>query len=307
MAGLALLVLATATTWVGHEIVLRLTASDRPVVDRVDIYHVFVDDAPVAVTITAAWQTVPLMTTRDAIRSDVTVWRKMNFSDWDTVPSDLRAEGLDAMLGRFRYLLADPALWDRMTADDWDRVPQPMRALAYRHMAEYWSGYYNVGEEFGIDRRAMANTLGAIVMSESWFEHRAVTVNREGNRDLGLAQASDFARRRIAYLHEVGRVEVTFDEQDYFNPWKGTQFVAVWMRLLLSDMRGDLDAAVRAYHRGAAAAFDARGDRYLEDVLRRRRRYLQNREAPPAWSYLWQRDRELLGNEWPWMSPPGRK
>ena len=39
-----------------------------------------------------------------------------------------------------------------MGAADWDVVPQPICALAFRHMAEYWSGDYRVDAEHGIPR-----------------------------------------------------------------------------------------------------------------------------------------------------------
>ena len=147
----------------------------------------------------------------------------------------------------------------------------------------------------------MADTLGALVMSESWFEHRAITVNQRGNRDLGVAQACDATRRRMTALYHAGAVDVLLEDDDYFDPWKGTRFLAVWMGLLLDEVNGDLDAAVAAYHRGAARAHDRRGREYLDMVKRRLHRFLRNQDAPEAWGDLWRRDAASAARMRPWL------
>jgi hypothetical protein len=227
----------------------------------------------------------------------------MHFEDWDGVPRALREEALDAMFTRYEHLLTDPDVWDRMGPGAWDAVPQPMRALAYRHMCEYWSGYYEVGTEYEIPRGLMADTLAAIAMAESWFDHRAVNTNQWGNRDLGVAQASDGARERLRELYAEGVVDVFLSDTDYFDPWEGTRFVAIWIDLLLDEVGGDLEMAVRAYHRGVPRALDREevAESYLQTVLRRRRRYIRNQGDSPSWSHLWHRDRELIGDAWPWL------
>jgi hypothetical protein len=153
-------------------------------------------------------------------------------------------------------------------------------------MTQYWNGYYQVGAGTDVPRGLMADTLTAIVMAESWFEHRAVNANPWGNRDLGVAQASDAARARMIALHDAGLVDVRLDDGDYFNPWQGTRFVALWMRMLLGEASGDLDVAVRAYHRGTERALLGEGEDYLATV-QRRRRLVRTTDASSPWAYLW--------------------
>jgi hypothetical protein len=113
----------------------------------------------------------------------------------------------------------NPRTWDAMDTHDWDRVPQPMRTIAYRQMVAYWAGYYRVGRKYELPPRLVADTLAAVVMSESWFNHRGLAVYADGSRDIGLSGASDFARERLRQLHRRGIVDVEIADRDYYNPW----------------------------------------------------------------------------------------
>lgn len=269
----------------------RRLAIELPDLPPVPVLSAFGDQTPVAVTITADWQKVIVTVPAYTVSSDVTLWRNMNFDDWDTVSERLREDGLTAMWKRFGHLVNSPAQWDRMTAHDWDWIPQPIRAMAYIRMMKYWSGYYQVGTRFGLPRGTVTNTMNAIVMAESWFEHRGSHTNPGGDRDIGLGGSSEYCRRTIQHLAQDGAVDFTLEEDDYFDPWRATRVVAVWFELMLQEANGDLDLAIRSYHRGWPLARRGEGEVYLANVKRLRRLYIRNEDNSPAWHFLFDRAR----------------
>ncbi len=295
--GAVLVGVLSAARWVE-----RATATQVPHVPAIGLPARLVVDPPLLVTVTAGAEHPPWATTESLLRHSRLLWRLMSLNDWNTVPTGLREDSLKRMLTAYHAELIEPQRWDRMTARDWDAVPQPVRTVAYRQMTAYWSGFYAIGKRYQLDPAAVRETLAAVIMSESWFDHRALHVDETGNRDIGLAQASDFARARLRVLAANGVVDAAFDDAAYENPWQATRFVAIWMSLLLDENRGDLWRAVRAYNRGTARADDQGGQDYAAAVQRRLHRFIRNLDSPPAWSFVWRRGREIERNEWPWVS-----
>ena len=251
------------------------------------------DQTPVVVTTTVSWQKIPVRATVDSVRSDAVLWRRMFFDDFDRLPEPLRTEALNAMWRRYDHLVRAPARWDHMTPRDWDLVPQPVRAMAFIEMVRYWSGHYQTGVPYGLPRGTVTNTMAAILMTESGFVHRASAVNGGGSRDIGLAQANDWTRAALTRLHRAGTIDFApAGEADYYDPWQATRVLVLWFGVMLDETRGDLDAAIRAYNRGAPLARAGAGEEYLTAVVDRRRRYLRDETGSATWAFLRAKVRE---------------
>lgn len=243
------------------------------------------DTTSVYVQSTAAWEKFTRRVPRYQFRTDHPLWARMHFEDWDRLSSRERDEPLRNMLVRSGTVMRAGDCWPLMTASDWDIVPQPIRAIAILGVLEYWTRYYAVGETFEHEIAEMVEVVQAIVMSESWFEHRSVLVNHDGSRDLGLAGASEYARGVVVDWHAADRLDFVFDAEDYFNPWHAGRFVAFWFDLMLQEADGDVDIAIRAYNQGISRARAGHGDDYLAAVRRRQRQFIAvNESRSPTWN-----------------------
>lgn len=260
----------------------------------IDVRAVLSDLRTVDITTTTpTWKKVSEVATIDQLHTDHELWRRMHFGDWDRIPQELRESALRAMIRAYTPLFRQPGAWQRMSLADWDRVPQPIRSMAFLRMIWYWARAERVGVPFGLRPDRMAQNIGAIVMAESWFEHMAVNENEWGNRDLGLAQCSDHCRAVIAEMAAAGTIRYEPSDSDYFNPWLGTWVATIWFNRELENAEGDVELAIRAYHRGIDAAMDEKGDGYLARVLQLRERYIRALGPSPSWQFLSERIAEL--------------
>lgn len=243
------------------------------------------DSQAIMITIGGGYR-APWATTIAELKTSPVLWQRMHLADWNDVPDEIRKASFARMLNAYQDELQRPQRWDRMGVVDWDDVPQPIRVTAFRRMTAYWVGFYQLAKRHQLKVSAVSEAAQAIVMSESWFDHRAVVRDRSGNMDMGLGQASTYARKRIRQLHEWGIVDFTLSDAEYLNPWMATRFVATWLDLLLEESGGDLELAVRAYNRGISSARDQKGAQYLATVTQRQQRYIRGEGAPSAWQML---------------------
>jgi hypothetical protein len=90
-------------------------------------------------------------------------------------------------------------------------------------------------------------------------------------------------------LYDRGDVDFVLTNTQYSDPWLAARVVAIWFDLMLHEADGDLDAAVRAYHKGTPLARLGQGEDYLAHVKRRRHRYIRNEDSTPTWRFLFER------------------
>ena len=261
-------------------------AQPLPDAPPIDIFAALFDTRPVTVTTTALWQKAPVVMARWEFLASRNIWLRMNFDDWDRLPADLRDAGLQRMLARYGPLIFARQRWPAMSAADWDQVPQPIRAMAFAGMIEDWARRDIVAEAYGVDPYEATQTMKAIAMSESWFDHRASAINRDGSRDLGLAGASAFARELVRRWHADGAIDFSLSEADYFNPWTATRWLVFWFGLMLAEANGDINLAVRGYNCGVSRARAGCGQQYLDGVMRRRAQYFSGPSGSPTWRTL---------------------
>jgi hypothetical protein len=283
------IVLTTAMAAIAYVLfVHQLTAKAGPGLPRpVATVHALADTRPLDVTVTRNWKKVHFQTSADELTASPSIWLDMHFGDWDRLPADVRRRGLTRLRHRFGSAVAGPGAWSVMTASEWDAVPQPIRMVAFPLMIEYWVGEYELGSAFHLASPLMTDTVSAIVMAESWFQHRSDVVNEWGNRDVGLGQCSNRCRKELARLAKMSLIGFSLLDDDYLNPWHATRAAVVWFGLELARAEGDVDLAIRAYHRGFDAASRGEGDEYLENVRRLRRKYFGPKpERSPTWQRL---------------------
>ena len=69
----------------------------------------------------------------------------------------------------------------------------------------------------------------------------------------GIGGASGFARGTIRRWYDKAWCDFTFTDDDYFNPWLASRWLAFWVDLMLQEANGDMDLVVRVYNWGIGA------------------------------------------------------
>ncbi|HLC62246.1 MAG TPA: transglycosylase SLT domain-containing protein [Candidatus Nanoarchaeia archaeon] len=246
-----------------------------PRIPPISAYSALIDDKPLEARITANWTKIPLVVTRRDIESDGFFWRNTYFDDWDFLPEELRHSGIEKMIEKYGHLISDNTQWQCMTHNDWDYIPPLIRAMAYMKMVDYWSDYHRIGNKFGFDAKHLADIVKAIVMTESWFEHRGLTVNKDGTRDLGLSGATDSTRKAMRRIYGIG-----MEDDNYFDPFRAAKVAVLWFDRMLLESKGKEELAIRAYYRGISKAMQGEGIDYGKRVYTLKNNYITNTSCP---------------------------
>jgi hypothetical protein len=287
LAAAVLMALVAAAGYGWAQLSHWVNARDAPLVSSPDIVEAVTDRRTVRITTTTPdWKTESKVVPLERLGWDPSIWQQMHFGNWDQLPQDVREPALRRMVHVYAPLLRDPAAWLDMRVEDWDKVPQPIRAVAFLRMAHHWAVSRQPGAEFGLDPVRMGQTVGAIMLAESWFDHRAMHVNAWGNRDMGLAQCSDHCRKTLEDMAVNGEIPFAPTDEEYFDPSIASWVATVWFERELRRSHGDVDRAIRAYHRGQDNAMDEKGTAYLANVLRLRERYVITQRSSESWRFL---------------------
>lgn len=199
----------------------------------------------------------------------------------DSVRSNTSWKAYDALsCAQRKYVLDTQHVQGMREGESVEDLPAPVRATKTLQRIDEWVG--RTGLDSLLGRRTARHTLGAIAMSESFFDHRAINQHRTGD-DLGLFQASRWARNQ-----RVGGTDFSrWANSDWYEVERSVEFGAKFFRRLLDDAESDLSTAIMSYNTGLRSARNgsAQAKRYLEMVRDRRKRYFED-PVSPTWRYV---------------------
>lgn len=200
---------------------------------------------------------------------------EMPIKAWSVIPPGMIEEEMSKLYDRYSELINNRDAWKCMNIDAWSRVHAPARIAAFSEMVDFWVDYYGAGKKSGISKKEMSNTLNAIMIGESYFDHTAT--NRG---DYGVSQISTATRATMKKWFKNGRkngIDFNFGDRDYMNPYNSIR-AGVWLfsEILENEAGGDLKLAIGAYNAGIrdAKKKTKRAMRYQKGIERIIDRYL---------------------------------
>ena len=234
---------------------------------------------------TASWIKVAIITTRQAVKADHTLWRRMHFEDWDKLPRELMEAGLANLLKRYGQSLT--IHWHGRGCNlplGSDPATRPGDGVLEHHQV---TGTNATRSDSGT---ALTDVSSPTPFRPSrWLSLgssiRAINVNVDGSRDIG---------RRALRLRPARHSEVACPWPDRFcahggrvpRPLQSSTDAEVRFQIMLDEADRDLDLAIRAYNQRYRRALRGEGQEYLESVKRRRRRFIRNDGTSRAWRFL---------------------